>query len=59
MELFRAFRTLSAPILGTAALVVMIAGVVYAPGFVVDAHAASSQPVQVQSGAAAVLALGH
>ena len=56
MELFRAFRAQSAPILGTAVLAVAVAGVVYAPSFVADAYTAS-QPVQMQSSRAATLAL--
>ena len=59
MELFRAFRTQLAPVLGTVTLVIVIAGVVVAPGFVTD-ESAASQPVQAQGfGAAATVALRH
>ena len=34
MELFRAFRAQLAPVLGTVTLVIAVAGVVFAPGFV-------------------------
>ena len=57
MKLFRAFRAQLAPVLGTITLVIGVAGVVFAPGFVGD-ESAASQPVQAKgSGAAATLAL--
>ena len=59
MELFRAFRAQLAPVLGTVTLVIAVAGVVFAPGFMND-QSAASQPVQAKgSGAAATLALRH
>ena len=59
MELFRAFRAQLAPVLGTVALVIAVAGVVFAPGFVTD-ESAASQLVQAKgSDTAATLALRH
>jgi hypothetical protein len=59
MELFRAFRAQLAPVLGTVALVIAVAGVVFAPGFVTDESAASRLVQAKEPGAAATVALRH
>ncbi len=59
MELFRAFRAQLAPVLGTVTLVIAVAGVVFAPGFVADEYAASPRVQAQGSGVAATLALRH
>ena len=59
MELFRTFRTQLAPVLGTVALVIAVAGVVFAPDFVAGEYAASQLVQAKGAGTTAVLALRH